>query len=144
MTIGKRIRAIRTATGMTQKTLGEKSGIAEPTIRRYESGKLHPKLETIRKIADALEVPVLALLGETIQNEKEMLPVDEQKKEYMARMVVNLLADMKCPYYEADDVLNVESDMIVKGYVAHVELPDKQERGLGEMASVFTVFKGGV
>ncbi len=144
MTIGKRIRAIRTATGMTQKTLGEKSGIAEPTIRRYESGKLHPKLETIRKIADALEVPVLALLGETIQNEKEMLPVDEQKKEYMARMVVNLLADMKCPYYEADDVLNVASDMIVKGYVAHVELPDKQERGLGEMASVFTVFKGGV
>ncbi len=144
MTIGERIRAIRTATGMTQKQLGERSSMADSAIRKYESEKITPKLETIKKIADALEVPVLTLLGETIQNEKEMLPMDEQKKEYMARMVVNLLADMKCPYYEADDVLNVASDMIVKGYVAHVELPDKQERGLGEMASVFTVFKGGV
>lgn len=144
MTIGERIRAIRTATGMTQKQLGERSSMADSAIRKYESEKIIPKLETIRKIADALEVPVLALLGETIQNEKEMLPVDEQKKEYMARMVVNLLADMKCPYYEADDVLNVASDMIVKGHVAHVDLPNKQERGLGEMSSVFTVFKGGV
>lgn len=144
MTIGERIRAIRTATGMTQEELGKKCGIDGANIRKYENGKQNPKLETIKKIADALEVPVLALLGETIQNEKEMLPVDEQKKEYMARMVVNLLADMKCPYYEADDVLNVASDMIVKGHVAHVDLPNKQERGLGEMSSVFTVFKGGV
>ena len=44
-TIGAKIREFRKARGMTQKELGEKSGIAEPTIRRYELGKLNPKFE---------------------------------------------------------------------------------------------------
>ena len=40
MTVGERIRAARRARGLTQKALGEACGIAEPTIRRYELGKL--------------------------------------------------------------------------------------------------------
>lgn len=60
--IGKKIREIRTKQGMTQKQLGERAGIAEPTIRKYELGKLNPKLETIRKITDALGVPIDTLL----------------------------------------------------------------------------------
>lgn len=56
MTIGENIRAARQNVGMTQKELGEKAGIAEPTIRRYELGKLNPKLETVKKIAHALGV----------------------------------------------------------------------------------------
>ena len=56
-TIGERIREIRNERGLTQKTLGEKAGIAEPTIRRYELGKLNPKIDTAKKIAAALNVP---------------------------------------------------------------------------------------
>lgn len=48
---------------MTQKQLGELAGIAEPTIRRYETGKLNPKIETIKKIADALDVHIFDLIG---------------------------------------------------------------------------------
>ena len=48
MTIGEKIKAKRLEKGLTQKRLGELSGIAEPTIRRYESGKLNPKLDTIK------------------------------------------------------------------------------------------------
>lgn len=54
--VGTKIREIRLSQGMTQKELGEKAGIAEPTIRRYELGKLNPKLETVKKIACALNV----------------------------------------------------------------------------------------
>lgn len=63
MTIGENIRKIRLKKKMTQKELGEKCipPIAESTIRRYELGKLNPKLETIQKIADALEVSIVAL-----------------------------------------------------------------------------------
>lgn len=64
-TIGEKIREIRKARGLTQKELGEKAGIAEPTIRRYELGKLNPKIETVKKIADALGVDMNALYGET-------------------------------------------------------------------------------
>lgn len=56
--IGERIKEARRQAGLTQKKLGELCGIAEPTIRRYELGKLNPKIETLQKIADALDVPV--------------------------------------------------------------------------------------
>lgn len=56
MTIGTRIRETRKARGLTQKALGELAGIAEPTIRKYESDRLHPKFETLEKLAVPLKV----------------------------------------------------------------------------------------
>lgn len=61
MSIGTKIREIRKQKGLTQKKLGEKCNIAESTIRRYELGDLNPKIETLQKIADALEVPLEAI-----------------------------------------------------------------------------------
>ena len=58
MTTGGKIKAARQKAGFTQKRLGELCGIAESTIRRYESGKLNPKIETIEKIAQALQIPI--------------------------------------------------------------------------------------
>lgn len=63
MTVGERIRAARKAKGLTQKALGEACGIAEPTIRRYELGKLNPKFETLQKIAKPLGVTAANLCG---------------------------------------------------------------------------------
>lgn len=63
MTVGERIRTVRKSRNLTQKQLGELSGIAEPTIRRYELGKLNPKYETIEKIAGALHTSTGSLLG---------------------------------------------------------------------------------
>lgn len=71
MTTGERIRYIRKSNNMTQKTLGEISGIAEPTIRRYELGKLNPKRETLQKIAKALGVHWLDLAGDNYIDEIE-------------------------------------------------------------------------
>lgn len=64
MTVGERIRAARTACILTQKELGEKAHIAEPTIRSYELGRLNPKITTIQKIANAMLVPYALLTGE--------------------------------------------------------------------------------
>ena len=63
MTAGEKIRLAREARGMTQAKLGEMCGIAEPTIRRYELGKLNPKIETLEKIADALQLDASVLRG---------------------------------------------------------------------------------
>jgi len=62
MTTGQRIKKIRKEKGLTQKALGELCGIAEPTIRQYESGRLNPKIETVEKIAVALGVLPNALI----------------------------------------------------------------------------------
>lgn len=64
MTVGKRIRVVRKLCGLTQKELGHAAGIAEPTIRSYELERLNPKIETIRKIAEALGLPVELLTGD--------------------------------------------------------------------------------
>ena len=61
MTTGERIRMAREARGLTQSKLGERCGIAEPTIRKYEHDWLHPKIETLEKIAEALQMDVKAL-----------------------------------------------------------------------------------
>lgn len=58
MTIGERIRKARESAGLTQRELGERCKIAEPTIRRYELGKLNAKYSTLQTIANALCVPV--------------------------------------------------------------------------------------
>ena len=61
MTTAKRIRKKRLEKGLTQKVLGELCGINEANIRWYELEKANPKLETVRKIAKALECPVIEL-----------------------------------------------------------------------------------
>ena len=63
MSAGEQIRRIRKARNLTQKQLGELCAIAEPTIRRYELGKLNPKYETLEKIAAALHTSVGVLQG---------------------------------------------------------------------------------
>ena len=58
MTMGERIKTARINKGLTQQALGDLCGIAGPTIRKYESGRLNPKIETLQKIAAALDCPV--------------------------------------------------------------------------------------
>ena len=58
MSVKDKLKEKRIERGYTQKKLSELCGIAESTIRQYELGKRNPKLETIEKIAIALEFPV--------------------------------------------------------------------------------------
>ncbi len=54
MSIGERIRRIRKERGLTQKELGQKMGVADSAIRRYESDRAIPRPGTIEKMAIAL------------------------------------------------------------------------------------------
>ena len=60
--VNEQIKFFRKECKITQKQLSEITGIAEITIRQYEAGKYQPKLENLKKIADALSVPLAALL----------------------------------------------------------------------------------
>lgn len=69
---GDMIRKYRTEKRLTQKKLGELCGIADSAIRRYELGMQNPKVETLQKIADALDIPVNRLLAGKIINGDEL------------------------------------------------------------------------
>ena len=62
MSTGEKIKQARKAAGLTQKELGDKLGITYQQIGQYENGKRKPKLETLQRIADALDTAVLNLL----------------------------------------------------------------------------------
>lgn len=57
-TIAENIKRIRKEKNLTQKQLGDRCGMADSAIRRYESGRARPKIDTVQKIAYALEVPL--------------------------------------------------------------------------------------
>ena len=54
MGLDKAIQLYRNRLGYTQKQLADKAGLAEITVRKYESGERYPKNEQLKKIADAL------------------------------------------------------------------------------------------
>ena len=63
MSIGEKIREIRISKGMTQKELAAKLDTTQQNLAQYENGKRNPKLMTIQKIADALNVELDELMG---------------------------------------------------------------------------------
>ena len=63
MSVGNRIKQLRAAKGLTQKELAKRLKLATVTIRKYENSERSLNTETIKRIADALEVSPFDLLG---------------------------------------------------------------------------------
>lgn len=60
--IGRNIRRLRTAQGLTQSTLADMVGINRPYFSRIESGSENPSIDMLIKITEGLEVPLSTLL----------------------------------------------------------------------------------
>ena len=78
MTTGERIRAIRIEKKLTQKQVGDRCGMADSNIRAYELGNANPKIETLQRIATALEVPIGFLLGMPVNLDGEIERIEKQ------------------------------------------------------------------
>lgn len=57
------LKEVRLKKGISQKEVAEKIGVAKSTYSLYESGNREPNVETIKKIADFLNVSADVLLG---------------------------------------------------------------------------------
>jgi len=63
-TITKNLRKLREAKGLSQEKLARLSDVANNTIIKIEAGKnQNPTLDTLRKVAKALEVSVDDLIN---------------------------------------------------------------------------------
>lgn len=63
MTTGERIRQARKNAGQTQAELAHKLGISAAGIAQWENDLRNPKIETVKKIADALGVEAWTLVA---------------------------------------------------------------------------------
>ncbi|MCX6064952.1 MAG: helix-turn-helix transcriptional regulator [Chloroflexi bacterium] len=78
---------LRKQRGLTQKELAEKVGTTQAVISRLESASVKPSMETILKIAEALDaaVDVRLLPVESIRRKKE--PTEEKKQDPLKGIV---------------------------------------------------------
>ncbi|WP_044737254.1 helix-turn-helix domain-containing protein [Geobacillus kaustophilus] len=82
MSFPQRLRMLRKAKGLTQEELGRKVNVTKVSISGYESGNRTPDMDTLKALADALDVSIDYLLGrDNIQPADTTLPALTEKDE---------------------------------------------------------------
>ncbi len=61
---GTRLREARLGAGLSQSELEELSGIPKARLSRYENGHVEPSIQTLNRLARALNVSEASLLGD--------------------------------------------------------------------------------
>lgn len=89
MSVGPRIRALRLERGLTIPQLAEKAGVSAGLLSQLENAegeKANPNLQTLQKIARALNVTIGDLLGNAIAKSHRIVPerVDKGLSEFIA------------------------------------------------------------
>jgi transcriptional regulator with XRE-family HTH domain len=62
-TVGGRIKALRTARGLSQQALAVACGVAVSQVSRWERGESEPSLDSLRTLAHALQTSTDAIVG---------------------------------------------------------------------------------
>ena len=117
MTVGDNIRKVRKNRGLTQKELAKLLNVSESMVSQYES-KETLKLETIKKVANALNISYFELLdiSETTKESNiqkitlnvEIKNIDEETKK--AEKLIELLKAAKSL---ADDLASIDFEIHV-------------------------------
>jgi transcriptional regulator with XRE-family HTH domain len=79
LVLGRRIRHLRTARGLTLDELGTAIGRAASQVSMIENGHREPKLSLLSQIAAALGVPVAELLREEAPSRRSALEVELER-----------------------------------------------------------------
>lgn len=92
MVIGRRLRKLREDKSLSQGDIEKRTGLLRCYISRVENGHTVPSLETLERLASALEVPLYQLFYEgddppllpnltTRQSEEELVLDEEAEKQ---------------------------------------------------------------
>src|SRR5258708_38388351 len=100
---GRRLQSMRELRHLTQAQLGSRAGMAAASVSHFETGQRAPSLESLVKLADALDVSVDALLGRApVESSMQVDPLflrasraDSQTLETARRVMAALLGDEK-------------------------------------------------
>ncbi len=85
--IQENLKAQRLKKGLSQEELAAQIHVVRQTVSKWEKGLSVPDAQTLIQIAQVLETPVSALLGEKIPEEKE-----EEKLQIMAEKLERINA----------------------------------------------------
>lgn len=126
MKIGESLKKARIDAGITQAELARRLDVTPQTVSQYERGLINPKIETLRKFADALGVNVDTLCGENLRlgmyvldalNDKSFTPDMMETAQNMAQSVSRLVKT----YTESDE------EQLILSYVRQLQNADKDK-----------------
>ena len=87
--IGKFIASLRREAGLTQEMLGEKLGVTNKTVSRWETGGYLPDIETFSLLAQIFGVSINELFaGERLTEERRRWLIKKWRKEHIALFVL--------------------------------------------------------
>lgn len=71
------LRALRIARGMSQQQLADAIGVTQQAIHQYETDKVEPDIENLKRIAATLDVSIDHLVGTENKKRSALLTVSE-------------------------------------------------------------------
>lgn len=91
--LGERVKRARARAGLTLKVLGERCGLSARFLSEVEAGRANPSVGSLREVARALEVDLLALLheGPTSDAHDELLALVQRLDPGAARAALEQL-----------------------------------------------------
>jgi transcriptional regulator with XRE-family HTH domain len=86
MNIGVTIRGFRLQKGMSQGDIEKRTGLLRCYLSRVENGHTVPSIETLQKIAGALELPLSQMFDEQPVREVPGLSLDEDEIRFLTQV----------------------------------------------------------
>src|SRR3954454_24966124 len=86
LTLGRRIRHLRTARGLTLDALGRQVGVTPSLLSLFENGRREPRLTLLRSLATALDVTVADLLDAEPPSRRAALEIALDRAQRSARV----------------------------------------------------------
>lgn len=126
MNIGKAIEFYRTARGLSTTELGNKIGLSQSTISKYENSARNPSDETVESIAKALDITVEELIKQA-QTYIELSPENTYS-------LAQLLDKYNCMY---DVIVPMSKTVLLAANIHAIDLAAKglPRRRLGRLVS---------
>lgn len=100
--LSRKIKELRVNANLTQKELGEKIGVSEFTVSKYERGVNEPDIETLKKISSFFKCTVDYLIGNTdkpnltqyVYQDEELGEIKVNLKDYPYELKPNEVKEM--------------------------------------------------
>lgn len=88
--IGKNIKKLRTANGMTQEELAAELNVTRQALSSWETGRTEPDIGTLERISQVLEVPIEDIIYGDQKNSSQDIPVTKESAKTAAKKGVSL------------------------------------------------------
>ncbi|MFB6364278.1 helix-turn-helix domain-containing protein [Paenibacillus elgii] len=95
MSIGKNIKLYRKKAKLTQVELAEKAKMSRSYLADIEADRYNPSVETLKTVADALEIAVHILLGEESQSPVDPYDLTPKEERDIAKRLEQIMADLE-------------------------------------------------